>query len=63
MKFINYIKESYKELTTEVTWIPLQEAQKSTLIVAVFTVLFAIAVFFTDKVFQNVLERFFNIFN
>ena len=63
MGIVNYIKESYKELNSEVTWIPLAEAQKSTIIVTIFTILFALAVFFTDKVFQNVLDWFFNIFN
>jgi len=59
----NYIKESYRELKEEVTWIPFAEAQKTTVVVAVFTVLFALAVFATDKTFQNLLDRFFSIFN
>jgi preprotein translocase subunit SecE len=59
---IKYIKESFKELSTEVTWSPLAEAQKSTVIVAVFTVIFSLAIFATDKVFQNALEVFFNLF-
>ena len=63
MGFVNYIKESYKELTNEVTWIPLSEAQKSTVVVAIFTIIFAIAVFSTDKVFQNALDWFYKIFN
>ena len=63
MGIVNYIRESYKELNNEVTWIPLSQAQKDTVIVAVFTVLFAIAIFITDKAFQNVLDWFFNIFN
>ncbi len=62
MKFIQYIRDSFKELRNEVTWIPFQEAQKSTLIVAIFTIIFSLAVFLTDKVFQNMLEKFFNIF-
>ncbi len=62
MGIVNYVKESYKELNNEVTWIPLSEAQKSTIIVAIFTVIFAIAVFLTDKVFQNALDKFFKLF-
>ncbi len=63
MGMVNYIKESYRELKEEVTWIPFAEAQKTTVVVAIFTVLFAIAVFLTDKSFQNLLDRFFSIFN
>ena len=39
MGMFNYIKESYRELKEEVTWIPFEEAQKSTVVVAIFTVL------------------------
>jgi len=59
---INYIKESFQELSTQVTWIPMSEAQKSTVVVAIFTVLFALAVFAVDKVFQLGLEQFFKLF-
>ena len=63
MNIINYIKESFEELNTNMTWLPLAEAQKSTLVVAIFTVIFALAVFAVDTVFQNGLDAFFNIFN
>ena len=63
MNIINYIKESFEELNTNMTWLPLAEAQKSTLVVAIFTVIFAVAVFAVDTVFQNGLDAFFNIFN
>jgi len=63
MGIVNYIKESYRELKEEVTWISFAEAQKTTVVVAIFTVIFALAVFFTDKSFQNILDRFYTIFN
>ncbi|MGB5364074.1 MAG: preprotein translocase subunit SecE [Aureibaculum sp.] len=62
MEIINYIKDSFKELNTKVSWISLQEAQKSTVVVAIFSVLFALAVFLVDKVFQFGLEQYFNLF-
>ena len=61
MGVVNYIKESYRELTEEVTCISYAEAQKSTVVVAVFTVLFALAVFATDKTFQNILDKFYTL--
>ncbi|SHH79424.1 preprotein translocase subunit SecE [Wenyingzhuangia marina] len=42
------------------TWISKEEAQKSTVVVAVFTIIFAIAVFLVDQGFQKTLEGFFN---
>ncbi len=62
MEIVNYIKDSFKELNTKVSWISLQEAQKSTVVVAIFSVLFALAVFLVDKVFQLGLEQYFNLF-
>ena len=62
MGIINYFKESFQELSTQVTWIPMSEAQKSTVVVAIFSVLFALAVFAVDKVFQLGLEQYFNLF-
>ncbi len=61
MKVVKYIKESFEELNTEVTWIPWAEAQKTTVTVALFTVIFSIAVFIVDKVFQLGLESYFKL--
>ena len=63
MAIVNYIKESFEELQKHVSWMPRNEAQKTTVVVAVFTVVFALAVFLVDKFFQMGLERYFNIFN
>ncbi|GAB1307382.1 hypothetical protein KH5_00650 [Urechidicola sp. KH5] len=62
MKVVQYIKESYQELSTKMTWISWAEAQKSTVVVAIFTIIFALAVFLVDKGFQSVLSRFFELF-
>ncbi|MCF6223584.1 MAG: preprotein translocase subunit SecE [Flavobacteriaceae bacterium] len=63
MGFVNYIKESFGELKDNVTWMPRDQAQKNTVLVAVFTIIFAVAVFLVDKVFQMGLDKYFNIFN
>jgi len=62
MGIVTYIKESFEELNHKVTWISFTEAQKSTVVVAIFTVLFALAVFAVDKVFQLGLGEFFKLF-
>ena len=62
MNIINYVKESFKELRNNVTWISWEEAQKSTAVVALFTVLFALAVFIADKFFQTLLKNIFELF-
>jgi len=59
--FITYIKASFKELTDNMTWISWEEAQKSTAAVATFTVIFALAVFAADKLFQGFLKNLFEL--
>ena len=44
MNLVKYIKDSFEELRNKVSWISWEEAQKSTVVVAIFTVLFALAV-------------------
>ncbi len=60
--FIQYIKDSFYELNTNMTWISREESQKSTVVVAIFTIIFALAVALIDKVFQTSLDTFFNLF-
>ena len=60
--FIQYIKDSFQELSTNMTWSTREEAQKSTVIVALFTIVFAIVVAGIDKGFQTVLDAFFKLF-
>ena len=62
MKIINYIKDSFLELQTKMTWLPWAEAQKSTVVVAIFTIIFALAVFVVDKGFQSILGELFKWF-
>jgi preprotein translocase subunit SecE len=62
MKFIQYIKDSFDELGNNITWISKEDAQKTTVTVAVFTILFALAVAGIDYVFQTGLDNFFTMF-
>jgi preprotein translocase subunit SecE len=62
MNVIRYITDSFDELRTKMTWIPFSEAQNSTVVVAIFTIIFALAVFVVDKAFQSVLGEYFKLF-
>ena len=57
---VNYITESYKELKNHVTWPTWSEAQKLTVIVAVFSILLALAVWGVDTVFSEVVGLYFD---
>ncbi len=62
MKVIKYIKDSFEELSTKMTWVSWKEAQKSTVVVAIFTIIFALAVFVVDEAFKSVLVKYFELF-
>jgi len=62
MNLVQYIKDAFDELRFKMSWISWEEAQKSTVVVAVFTVIFAIAVFAVDKLFQTGLTEYFKLF-
>ncbi len=57
---VNYITESYKELKNHVTWPTWAEAQKLTVVVAVFSILLALAVWGVDSVFSKVVGLYFD---
>jgi preprotein translocase subunit SecE len=58
---VNYLKESYNELRNHVTWTPLSEAQRLTVIVAAFSVILALAVWGIDSVFAKVISFYFDL--
>ncbi len=60
MKVVNYISEAFEELKTNVTWAPWSEVQRLTIIVAVFTIIFALATWGVDTLFTKVISGFFN---
>jgi len=60
MKVINYISEAFEELRTNVTWPEWAEVQRLTIVVAVFSVLFALATWGVDELFAKALAGFFN---
>ncbi len=59
---IGYVKEAYTELKENITWTPWAEAQNLTIIVAVFSVIFALMIAGVDVVIKSAIEGFFNLF-
>lgn len=60
-KVVDYISEAFEELKSNVTWPEWAEVQRLTIVVAVFSVLFALATWGVDEMFAKALERFFNM--
>ena len=55
-KFINYLKESFVELTKKVTWPTWSKLQNSAVLVLVSTLILAVVVFVMDYAFQKLME-------
>ncbi len=55
-KFINYLKESYAELTKKVSWPSWDKLQNSAIVVMVACVIFALVIFAMDFCLQNLME-------
>jgi len=58
---VNYIRESFEELRDHVKWTPLQELQKMTLVVVVFSVIFALIIWLADTVLSEVFKVYFDL--
>ncbi|MBC7493390.1 MAG: preprotein translocase subunit SecE [Flavobacterium sp.] len=60
MKVLNYFSEAFHELKSNVTWPEWAEVQRLTIVVAVFSVVFALATWGVDEVFAKAIAGFFN---
>jgi len=56
---VTYIKESFGELKNNVTWPTWAEAQSLTVLVAVFSIIFSLAIWGVDTVFSKVITAYF----
>ena len=59
-EIINYVKDSFEELKGHVTWTPLQELQKMTLVVVVFSVIFSLIIWLADTILSEVFKIYFD---
>ncbi len=57
---VNYVKESFDELKNHVTWPEWAEAQRLTVVVAVFSIIFSLAIWGVDSVFGKVIKLYFD---
>ena len=60
-KFINYLKESYVELTKKTTWPTWEKLQSSAFLVMIATVILAAALWIIDFAFQNLMTLIYTL--
>jgi preprotein translocase subunit SecE len=57
---VEYVKESYIELTQKVTWPTWRELQSSAIVVLVAAMIIAMVIFGMDRVIQFVLDKLYS---
>ena len=60
-KFINYLKESYAEMTKKVSWPSWDKLQNSAIVVMVASVIFALVIFGMDSFFQWLMSAIYTL--
>ena len=60
-KFINYLKESYTELTKKVSWPSWKELQNSAILVMVASVILAVVIFAMDFTFDHLMRAIYTL--
>jgi len=61
-KVKSYFQESYEELVNKTSWPTLAELQKTSVLVAVSSVIIALVIAAMDKLISTALELFYNLF-
>ena len=61
-KLMQFLRESYTEMTDNVSWLSFKEAQDSSLLVLVASLVFALAIGAVDFVFNESLTNIYNAF-
>ncbi len=57
---INYIKGAYEELVNHVVWPKWDEVYKMTIVVAIFSTIFAIFTAVVDYIFRSALQAYYS---
>ena len=57
---VEFIKESYDEMTTKVSWPTWSELQNSAVIVLVASLIIALVIFAMDNAVRTVIETFYH---
>ena len=59
---VDFVKASYEEMMTKVTWSKYSELQRSSVLVLVASLIFALLIGVMDLGFENAMTWFYNAF-
>ena len=58
---VKYVRESFEELKSNVSWPDFNEGLNLTVLVAVFSVIFSLIIWGLDSGFSKIIKEFFNL--
>ncbi len=58
---VKYVRESFEELKSHVSWPSFNEGLNLTVLVAVFSVIFSLIIWGLDTIFSKLIKEFFNL--
>jgi preprotein translocase subunit SecE len=63
MSLVSYVKESFSELKEHVSWTPTDELSRMTVIVLIFSIIFALLIWVADTILSRVVKVYFDFIN
>ncbi|MBK55970.1 MAG: preprotein translocase subunit SecE [Flavobacteriaceae bacterium] len=63
MNIVSYIRESFSELKEHVSWTPTNELSRITMVVLVFSVIFALLIWMADSILSRIVKVYFDFIN
>tara|TARA_B100001057_G_C22814688_1_gene936898 strand:+ start:50 stop:241 length:192 start_codon:yes stop_codon:yes gene_type:complete len=63
MSIVSYIKDSFSELKEHVSWTPANELSRITMVVLVFSIIFALLIWMADSVLSRIVKVYFDFIN
>jgi preprotein translocase subunit SecE len=63
MNIVSYIKESFSELKEHVSWTALPELSNLTVVVLVFSLIFAGLIWLADSILSRIVKLYFDFIN
>ena len=63
MNIVSYIKESFSELKEHVSWTAIPELSNLTVVVLVFSLIFAGLIWVADSVLSRIVKLYFDFIN
>ena len=63
MDIVSYIRESFLLLKEHVSWTPTNELSRITMVVLVFSVIFALLIWMADTILSRIVKVYFDFIN